>query len=49
MSKYFLHDGENQLGPFDKSQLKEEKSVILLMSYLLNIGNQWENVQIMTA
>ncbi len=28
MSKYFLHDGQNQLGPFDKSELKEKKIAI---------------------
>ena len=25
MSKYFLHDGQNQIGPFDKSELKDKK------------------------
>lgn len=28
MSKYFLHDGQNQLGPFDKSELKEKNVTV---------------------
>ena len=28
MSKYYLHDGQNQLGPFDKSELKERKITV---------------------